>query len=200
MDKVGNTYVIEPDPLNPARPFKRMIEAKDTIYDPSSVPALWRSWLNFRREEPPTEKELEAYEAKQRNLAQKVAELEEEDAKLALQEQAARQAGVRNAGPQGATPKGMLDTLVLQLAAGEIDQRGQKSAEGKEMDVEDDDLPFPEFPSEAKEWDSPRRPRSTDDTYSRPSCRAASFSAPPDSFADDEDEADQEWKPPSNNK
>lgn len=99
MDKVGNTYVIEPDPLNPARPFKRMIEAKDTIYDPSryhapsrgvrtlhapcgdvllsrphcgyhrdclrSVPALWRSWLNFRREEPPTEKELEAYEAKQ---------------------------------------------------------------------------------------------------------------------------------------
>jgi hypothetical protein len=30
-----------------------------------SVPALWRSWLNFRREEPPTEKELEAYEAKQ---------------------------------------------------------------------------------------------------------------------------------------
>jgi hypothetical protein len=35
MDKVGNTYFIEPDPLNPARPFKRMIEAKDTIYDPS---------------------------------------------------------------------------------------------------------------------------------------------------------------------
>jgi hypothetical protein len=35
MDKVGNTYFIEPDPLTPARPFKRMIEAKDTICDPS---------------------------------------------------------------------------------------------------------------------------------------------------------------------
>jgi hypothetical protein len=35
MDKAGNTYFTEPDALNHARPLKRMIEPKDTIYDPA---------------------------------------------------------------------------------------------------------------------------------------------------------------------
>jgi NADH:ubiquinone oxidoreductase subunit len=38
-----------------------------------SVPALWRTWLNYRRDEPPTEKELEAYDDKQVLLASSAA-------------------------------------------------------------------------------------------------------------------------------
>jgi hypothetical protein len=74
----------------------------------------------------------------------------------------------------------MLDSLMLQLATGEVkrhaalindppvgltssvlcllygrcgqkpDQGGQRGAEGKEMDI-DDDLPYPDFPSEVSQ-------------------------------------------------
>lgn len=60
--------------------------------DTVQTPPLWDSWLRHTRTTPPTQAELDAFDAQRVVMQQNVAEIERKDRKLRLQERAEREA------------------------------------------------------------------------------------------------------------
>eukprot|EP01089_Gocevia_fonbrunei_P015746 TRINITY_DN4695_c0_g1_i1.p1 TRINITY_DN4695_c0_g1~~TRINITY_DN4695_c0_g1_i1.p1 ORF type:complete len:161 (+),score=36.14 TRINITY_DN4695_c0_g1_i1:184-666(+) len=80
--------------------MKRRIEYYQEIVHRSEVHPLWRLWLDYRADSVPTQKDFQIWDFKQREYKRKVAEIEEQDAKLRLQEMVA---GESNLSPSWAT-------------------------------------------------------------------------------------------------
>lgn len=70
-----------------------MVDYKESVPDPNSLHMLWSQWLRRIREDPPTEAEIDKYEADKAAFAKKVRDIEEADAKLRIQEQLERKLG-----------------------------------------------------------------------------------------------------------
>eukprot|EP00471_Norrisiella_sphaerica_P004607 CAMPEP_0184487208 /NCGR_PEP_ID=MMETSP0113_2-20130426/9486_1 /TAXON_ID=91329 /ORGANISM="Norrisiella sphaerica, Strain BC52" /LENGTH=152 /DNA_ID=CAMNT_0026869421 /DNA_START=104 /DNA_END=562 /DNA_ORIENTATION=+ len=87
-DKYGNRYVIfEPTKDSPPR---RMVDFKGGVYEPDQIHKLWSMWLSHTRDDPPTQEEMEVYDREMDDLAERVKEVEAEDAKKRMQEQLER--------------------------------------------------------------------------------------------------------------
>jgi NADH:ubiquinone oxidoreductase subunit len=81
-DKLGNKYFLCDN---------RVREVETASRDPLGelrTPALWQSWLRHTRDAPPTQAELDAFDAQQQLLRLSVEEIERKDRKLRLQERA----------------------------------------------------------------------------------------------------------------
>lgn len=89
-DNKGNTYYHMY--VNPGEPPRRMVDYEDDFPDSSSMPRLWYSWLRYNIDKAPTEEECLADEAAVQQLAQRVKEINEKDARLRMQEMAERRA------------------------------------------------------------------------------------------------------------
>lgn len=86
IDKLGNKYYTYQENTE----IKRKVIFKEDVSS-SNIPSLWRLWLYYKRDHPPSQDELLKDEERLRILREKVAELEESDRKLRLQEIAERQ-------------------------------------------------------------------------------------------------------------
>mmetsp|Transcript_43247 Transcript_43247/g.108355 ORF Transcript_43247/g.108355 Transcript_43247/m.108355 type:complete len:163 (-) Transcript_43247:588-1076(-) len=60
---------------------KRVCEYPDDDYDPTTVPVIWKSWLQGAREHPPSEADMAMIAKREADLKQKVAALEVEEEK-----------------------------------------------------------------------------------------------------------------------
>ena len=78
-DLTGNTYYLHE---KSGRRFVKFARNEDL---PSSLPVQWQSWLNKRREFPPSLEDLMEAERKQDDLQRKIKELEEKEQKSLLQ-------------------------------------------------------------------------------------------------------------------
>jgi len=58
--------------------------------DPSTIPSLWSQWLSYRRENPPTEDEIQRIEVQLQKIREKAKQIDDRDQKLRLQELADR--------------------------------------------------------------------------------------------------------------
>jgi NADH:ubiquinone oxidoreductase subunit len=80
-DKVGNKYFL----CDKVREIETA--TRDPLVDVHTH-ALWQSWLRHRRDTPPTEADIDSFDAKMRQLRINVEEIERKDRKLRLQERA----------------------------------------------------------------------------------------------------------------
>jgi NADH:ubiquinone oxidoreductase subunit len=91
-DKEGNKFFTYEDPNDQNRPLKRMVEYREREYpNPRSLHPLWSLWLGYRLKRAPSEKEVELYNEEQRQLKVRIRDIEEQDAKLRLEEMAQRE-------------------------------------------------------------------------------------------------------------
>jgi NADH:ubiquinone oxidoreductase subunit len=90
-DLNGNVFFIQVTP-DAFPPEKRLVELRDSDADIAQLPVQWQSWLNGRRQDPPSLEELRNHQKSMLVLKQKVMELQEEEEKTRLQELAASKA------------------------------------------------------------------------------------------------------------
>eukprot|EP00192_Tetraselmis_astigmatica_P015428 CAMPEP_0117665356 /NCGR_PEP_ID=MMETSP0804-20121206/9765_1 /TAXON_ID=1074897 /ORGANISM="Tetraselmis astigmatica, Strain CCMP880" /LENGTH=177 /DNA_ID=CAMNT_0005472761 /DNA_START=125 /DNA_END=658 /DNA_ORIENTATION=- len=80
VDAAGNKYFrwtekgLDGEPVE-----KRVCEYADDDYDPTSVPPIWKSWLQGTFQEPPTEEDIRKVEQRSAQLKERVATLEMEE-------------------------------------------------------------------------------------------------------------------------
>ena len=84
-DKGGNVYYMEMVE-NVEKRSVQFAKGPFAFAEPESLPVQWQSWLAHRRSDAPSEKEMETYERQQSQLAKRVADMEEEDSKLRMQQ------------------------------------------------------------------------------------------------------------------
>ena len=84
-DLHGNTYYFLQE--HSTEPLRRMVDYRDTVAAPHTVPMLWHSWLRGHRTEPPSLDELRADDERMAALQRKVAVLKAADEKLRVQEE-----------------------------------------------------------------------------------------------------------------
>ena len=80
-DHLGNLYFEVERHNNSYRPVRRFftkskdVQSFDDVVEAANVPPLWDAWLRFRRDQPPTEKELrdseEYFQMQQAKTAEK---------------------------------------------------------------------------------------------------------------------------------
>ena len=112
-DAQGNVYYWVKDRWSPVDGgVRRMVEyVEDDYYEGMTrLPGEWQAWLQFRREEPPTQAEQDMIERRKQRVAELVAEREAEEAKARLRRRTrddpgeeAVGAGHPPAGAEGAT-------------------------------------------------------------------------------------------------
>ncbi len=104
-DRAGNVYYYLHEE---GRAPRRMVEYKEAIPDPNTVPTIWWSWMASTREHPPTTEELRNEELKSAAMTERVRKLEEADHKLRMQEISNRMHG-------SSAPEASLDSFMQNM-------------------------------------------------------------------------------------
>ena len=113
-DLHGNSYYLLQEHKH--QPLRRMVDYRDSVAAPHTVPMLWHSWLRGHRSEPPTLDELRADEERMAGLQRKVAVLKAADEKLRVQEEVERRMSGRGEREADMSAASMLRELESQAA------------------------------------------------------------------------------------
>ena len=111
-DAQGNVYYWVKDRWSPVDGgVRRMVEyVEDDYYEAMTrLPGEWQAWLQFRREEPPTQAEQDMIELRKQRVAELVAEREAEEAKARLRRRTRDDPGEEAVGAGAAPAEGAAD-------------------------------------------------------------------------------------------